>query len=165
MILILSIIVVVLTLIIIILLALYIISGNIKLIINSDYVSIKYIKSKDNIIDTCYCLNSILYLLNNGKIIKVNLNSFYKQLIKNNIELTKIIFFNNKLYGIGKNKRLYTLPKDQFDKNFWLWNLIKHLPGNIKSIVPSYDLKYLWIQTDTTAFLYKSYDSQRISKD
>jgi hypothetical protein len=125
------------------------------------------------IVDACSYSNATVYLLQDGDIIceidsdiKTEIEQrpriFHKSETKNryrssnNIHLVRITTFDGYLYGLGFDKKLYTLPGNFFLTAHWIWKLVPWAPLNITHISSTYDVSYLWIQTFSDGYMYNA---------
>lgn len=111
------------------------------------------------VIDVCSYSNATLFLLDDGNIIcEINENSDRRYRTSNNIKLRKITSFNGYLYGVSVDKILYTLPNAYFadHNNNWIWSIVNWAPRDIKHISSTHDGSHIWIQTNSTGYLYNN---------
>jgi len=123
------------------------------------------------VIDVCSYSNATIFLLEDGNIIcdvkdqdgnvlqigsKCNDITSKRYRTSNNIKLRRITSFNGYLYGVCYDDKLYTLPNNLFPTLVWIWNYCDWAPSNIKHISSTHNSDHIWIQTNTTGFLYSN---------
>lgn len=106
------------------------------------------------VIDVCSYSTAVVFLLEDGHIICENTATAKRYRTNNNVQLCRIVGFSGYLYGVGVDQHLYTLPNTHFSTNNWNWTAVAWFPGIIQHICTTHDGSYLWIQTETTGYLY-----------
>jgi hypothetical protein len=66
---------------------------------------------------------------------------------ESNNYIHKLAVYNNSLYGMGRDRKLYNYMSGK-------WKLVRWSPDNIYHISSSINEQYLWIQTHKLGFLY-----------
>lgn len=102
------------------------------------------------VIDVCSYSDSVIFLLDNGYIIVEQNN--VRRTIRTNVKLRRIISFSGYIYGIGQNQKLYVLP--HFSHDNWQFQHVDWAPEKLIHISITHSSSYLWLQTDTTGYLY-----------
>jgi len=112
-------------------------------------------KDHSPVIDVCSYSDVTVFLLQDNNVIcetKDNIHPRYRAI--NNIKLNHITSFAGYLYGIGVDRKLYTLPNSYFHATNWLWNSVDWAPTDIIHISCTHDSSSLWIQTVSTGYMY-----------
>jgi hypothetical protein len=113
-------------------------------------------KLHSSVIDVCSYSDAVIFLLEDGKIICETHRKERRYRVVNNVHLIKITSFDGYIYGMGSDRKLYTLPNNFFPTTNWVWSLVEWAPIYIQHISSTYDTSHLWIQTQTIGYLYNS---------
>ena len=109
------------------------------------------------VVDVCSYSSATVFLLEDGSIIcDTEAPESKRYRASNNIRLTRITSFNGYLYGVGEDRKLYTLPNSSFSTSVWIWNSCDWAPDGIIHVSSTHDSTHIWVQTETSGYVYNN---------
>ena len=110
-------------------------------------------KMKEFVIDVCCYSIYIIYLMNNGSIIREDTELKRSSRVSSNQKIISICSFNGYITGISGGSLFY-LNNDTLEKENWEWKKINLEQKNIERFSYTHDGENLWIENDKIGILY-----------
>ena len=109
-----------------------------------------------SVIDVCSYSDTTIFLLTDRNVTCEIFNDSIKKRYRahNNTELLRIVSYDGYLYGVGADRKLYTLPNNHLTDTNWIWDIVKWAPADVIHVSSTHDASHLWIQTYTHGYLY-----------
>lgn len=119
----------------------------------------EYIPNIQNVHDCCEYSNAILFLKTDGKII---CSEYSKQrVVESNRFLIMIFTYHGELIGVDKKGTAYVLTHHYHDADYWKWKKCQWMPINIVHASTSLDGQYMFIETNTSGYMYKDTETYK----